>query len=99
MHSNWAVHRNNWIKAVHMCNKPQEFALALSILECAMKPVLYTPVWADGLGHIRLIRTTALEKEEKKKQEKKRKDEEDDIYKNPNNRWVKYTFPIKHMVR
>ncbi len=22
MHTNWAVHRTNWIKAVHMCNKP-----------------------------------------------------------------------------
>ena len=99
MHSNWSVHRNNWIKAVHMCNKPQEFALALSILEGAMKPVIFTPLWLDGMGHIRLIRTTALEREERKKAEKKRRDEEDDIYKNPNNHWVKYTFPIKHLVR
>ncbi|KAK1886043.1 Nucleosome-remodeling factor subunit BPTF [Dissostichus eleginoides] len=43
MHPNWASHRTNWIKAVQMCSKAREFALALAILECAIKPVAMLP--------------------------------------------------------
>ncbi|KPP77267.1 nucleosome-remodeling factor subunit BPTF-like, partial [Scleropages formosus] len=51
---NWSlIGRTNWIKAVQMCSKPREFALALSILECAIKPVVLLPVWKDALGHTR----------------------------------------------
>lgn len=45
--------RTNWIKAVQMCSKAREFALALAILECAIKPVAMLPVWKDSLGHTR----------------------------------------------
>ncbi|XP_030839912.1 nucleosome-remodeling factor subunit BPTF isoform X3 [Strongylocentrotus purpuratus] len=97
MHTNWTVHRNNWIKAVHMCSKPHAFALALSVLECAIKPVVFNSYFSDGLGHVRMVRTTALDKEERKKNDKKRKD--DDIEEIQTNcSWVKYCFPIKHQV-
>uniref|UniRef100_A0A3Q3JKA1 Bromodomain PHD finger transcription factor n=1 Tax=Monopterus albus TaxID=43700 RepID=A0A3Q3JKA1_MONAL len=97
MHPNWASHRANWIKAVHMCSKAREFALALAILECAIKPVAMLPVWKDSLGHTRLNRMTSMEREEKekvKKREKKLEDEET----MQQATWVKYTFPIKHQV-
>ncbi|XP_053530358.1 nucleosome-remodeling factor subunit BPTF isoform X4 [Ictalurus punctatus] len=97
LHPNWASHRSNWIKAVQMCSKAREFALALAILECAIKPVVMLPVWKDSLGHTRLHRMTAMEREEKekvKKREKKLEDEET----MQQATWVKYTFPIKHQV-
>ncbi|NXU03297.1 BPTF factor, partial [Buphagus erythrorhynchus] len=53
LHPNWASHRSNWIKAVQMCSKPREFALALAILECAIKPVVMLPIWRESLGHTR----------------------------------------------
>ncbi|XP_011366880.1 LOW QUALITY PROTEIN: nucleosome-remodeling factor subunit BPTF [Pteropus vampyrus] len=53
LHPNWASHRANWIKAVQMCSKPREFALALAILECAVKPVVMLPIWRESLGHTR----------------------------------------------
>uniref|UniRef100_A0A665UV50 Nucleosome-remodeling factor subunit BPTF-like n=1 Tax=Echeneis naucrates TaxID=173247 RepID=A0A665UV50_ECHNA len=97
MHPNWASHRTNWNKAVQMCSKAREFALALAILECAIKPVVMLPVWKDSLGHTRLHRMTSMEREEKekvKKREKKLEDEET----LQQATWVKYTIPIKHQV-
>ncbi|XP_078454858.1 nucleosome-remodeling factor subunit BPTF isoform X9 [Lampetra planeri] len=97
LHPNWAAHRNNWIKAVQMCNKPREFALALAILECAIKPVVMLPVWKESLGHTRLRRMTAVEKEEKEKSRKReRRQEEEEVMQQAT--WVKYTIPIKHQV-
>ncbi|KAG1936499.1 nucleosome-remodeling factor subunit BPTF isoform X2 [Pimephales promelas] len=97
LHPNWASHRSNWIKAVQMCSKAREFALALAILECAIKPVVMLPMWKDSLGHTRFHRMTSVEREEKekvKKREKKLEDEET----MQQATWVKYTFPIKHQV-
>ncbi|KFP80988.1 Nucleosome-remodeling factor subunit BPTF, partial [Acanthisitta chloris] len=97
LHPNWASHRSNWIKAVQMCSKPREFALALAILECAIKPVVMLPIWRESLGHTRLRRMTALEREEKEKVKKKeRKQEEEETMQQAT--WVKYTFPVKHQV-
>ncbi|XP_075701789.1 nucleosome-remodeling factor subunit BPTF isoform X2 [Rhinoderma darwinii] len=97
LHPNWASHRSNWIKAVQMCSKPREFALALAILECAIKPVVMLPIWKDSLGHTRLRRMTSMEREEKDKVKKKeRKQEEEESMQQAT--WVKYTFPIKHQV-
>uniref|UniRef100_A0AAZ3R912 Bromodomain PHD finger transcription factor n=1 Tax=Oncorhynchus tshawytscha TaxID=74940 RepID=A0AAZ3R912_ONCTS len=98
LHPNWASHRTNWIKAVQMCSKAREFALALAIMECAIKPVVMLPVWKDALGHTRLHRMTSMEREEKekgKKREKKLEDEET----MQQATWVKYTIPIKHQYR
>uniref|UniRef100_A0A3B3VPT4 Bromodomain PHD finger transcription factor n=1 Tax=Poecilia latipinna TaxID=48699 RepID=A0A3B3VPT4_9TELE len=97
MHPNWASHRTNWNKAVQMCSKAREFALALAILECAIKPVVMLPVWKDSLGHTRMHRMTSMERDEKekvKKREKKLEDEET----LQQATWVKYTIPIKHQV-
>ncbi|XP_051905887.1 nucleosome-remodeling factor subunit BPTF isoform X1 [Hippocampus zosterae] len=97
MHLNWASHRTNWNKAVQMCSKAREFALALAILECAIKPVVMLPVWKDSLGHTRLHRMTSMEREEKekvKKREKKLEDEES----LQQATWVKYSVNIKHQV-
>ncbi|OWK58285.1 Nucleosome-remodeling factor subunit BPTF [Lonchura striata] len=92
LHPNWASHRSNWIKAVQMCSKPREFALALAILECAIKPVVMLPIWRESLGHTRM---TAIEREEKEKVKKKeRKQEEEETMQQAT--WVKYTFPVKH---
>ncbi|XP_044528202.1 nucleosome-remodeling factor subunit BPTF [Gracilinanus agilis] len=97
LHPNWASHRSNWIKAVQMCSKPREFALALAILECAIKPVVMLPIWRESLGHTRLHRMTSIEREEKEKVKKKeRKQEEEETMQQAT--WVKYTFPIKHQV-
>ncbi|XP_072339821.1 nucleosome-remodeling factor subunit BPTF isoform X9 [Scyliorhinus torazame] len=97
LHPNWASHRSNWIKAVQMCSKPREFALALAILECAIKPVVMLPVWRDSLGHTRFYRLTSVEREEKEKIKKReRKQEEEEVMQQAT--WVKYTFPIKHQV-
>lgn len=49
----FGVPRTNWNKAVQMCSKAREFALALAILECAIKPVVTLPVWKESLGHTR----------------------------------------------
>ncbi|XP_060749312.1 nucleosome-remodeling factor subunit BPTF isoform X2 [Tachysurus vachellii] len=97
LHPNWASHRSNWIKAVQMCSKAREFALALAILECAIKPVVMLPIWKDSLGHTRLHRMTAMEREEKEKVKKKEKKLEDEETMQQAT-WVKYTFPIKHQV-
>ncbi|KAM4691162.1 nucleosome-remodeling factor subunit BPTF [Rhinophrynus dorsalis] len=97
LHPNWASHRSNWIKAVQMCSKPREFALAIAILECAIKPVVMLPTWRDSLGHTRLRRMTSLEREEKDKVKKReRKQEEEESMQQAT--WVKYTFPVKHQV-
>ncbi|XP_045038469.2 nucleosome-remodeling factor subunit BPTF isoform X10 [Desmodus rotundus] len=97
LHPNWASHRANWIKAVQMCSKPREFALALAILECAVKPVVMLPIWRESLGHTRLHRMTAIEREEKEKVKKKeKKQEEEETMQQAT--WVKYTFPVKHQV-
>ncbi|XP_036395665.1 nucleosome-remodeling factor subunit BPTF isoform X4 [Megalops cyprinoides] len=97
LHPNWASHRSNWIKAVQMCSKAREFALALAILECAIKPVALLPVWKDSLGHTRLHRMTSIEREEKEKVKKReRKLEEEETMQQAT--WVKYTIPIKHQV-
>ncbi|XP_008839837.1 nucleosome-remodeling factor subunit BPTF isoform X2 [Nannospalax galili] len=97
LHPNWASHRANWIKAVQMCSKPREFALALAILECAVKPVVMLPIWRESLGHTRLHRMTSIEREEKEKVKKKeKKQEEEETMQQAT--WVKYTFPVKHQV-
>lgn len=49
----FVVSRTNWNKAVQMCSKAREFALALAILECAIKPVVMLSVWKESLGHTR----------------------------------------------
>lgn len=51
---NWPNHRQNWQKAVQMCQNPREFALALSILEACIKPCVMNAVWHESLGTLTL---------------------------------------------
>ena len=50
LHSNWHLHKSNWLKAVNMCQTPRDFSFALSMLESCIKPVLFNNVWHDALG-------------------------------------------------
>ena len=43
------------MKAINMCTKAKDFALALAILESCIKPVLFTNAWHDNLGKALLI--------------------------------------------
>ena len=52
LHPNWQLHRQSWVKALHQCTKPEDFSLAISILEACIKPVLLLPVWHDALGKV-----------------------------------------------
>lgn len=54
LHPNWQLHRQAWQKALQKCAKPEDFALALSILEASIKPVLLLPVWHEALGEMKL---------------------------------------------
>ncbi|XP_071108199.1 nucleosome-remodeling factor subunit BPTF-like [Haliotis cracherodii] len=98
LHPNWPIHRQNWQKAVHMCQNPQDFGLALAILEACIKPVICNPVWTEALGHSRLQRITTADREEMKKREKevkKRKEEEEE---GKPLVWIKYPLGLKHQV-
>jgi len=52
LHSAWRSHFHceRWIRAVHLCTTPQEFALALSILVACIKPVVFKSIWHDAVG-------------------------------------------------
>ncbi|XP_013407675.1 nucleosome-remodeling factor subunit BPTF [Lingula anatina] len=100
LHPNWPYHRQSWVKAVHMCQSAQDFSLALAIFEACIKPVVFLPVWSEALGHVRMQRITAADKEELKKREKelrKQKKDEDEDW-NDRSTWVKYTLGLKHQV-
>lgn len=102
LHPNWHLHRGNWLKAVNKCNAPADFALAISILECCMKQVLFNPVWGESLGatgvvgHIRMQRNTVLVREDRKKEEKREKKEAEDHV--DRTLWVKYPLGLRHQV-
>ncbi|CAG5131375.1 unnamed protein product, partial [Candidula unifasciata] len=98
MHPNWPNHRQNWQKAVQMCQSPRDFALALTILEACIKPCVMNPVWHESLGHLRLNRITSTDREEfkkKEKEQKRRKEDEEEVRPIV---WIKYTMGLKHQV-
>lgn len=80
LHPNWSLHRNNWLAAIQLSNNAKDFALALSILESSIKPVLFNPVWNDALGHILLERTTLFDREERKRIEKRERREQSEEF-------------------
>ncbi|XP_053392915.1 nucleosome-remodeling factor subunit BPTF-like [Mercenaria mercenaria] len=97
LHPNWQLHRQSWLKALHHCTKPDDFALALTILVHVIKPVLLLPVWHEALGHIRLKRITSLDREEMKKKEREQKKLTEEELARPVV-WIKYTLGLKHQV-
>lgn len=100
MHPHWPALRKLWLQAISHCKKPTEFAKALIILQACIKGPVFTSVWQDKLGHIKLQRITLAEREEKKKLDKREKRERDD--EEERNRlainFVKYSLGLKHQV-
>ncbi|XP_012274975.1 nucleosome-remodeling factor subunit NURF301 isoform X2 [Orussus abietinus] len=100
MHTNWPLLRKPWTTAVGACVNPRDFARALIVLQACIKSVVFASVWHDQLGHVKLQRVTALEREEKKRLDKKEKKEKED--EEERNRltynFVKYTLGLKHQV-
>lgn len=100
MHINWAQVRKAWVNAVASCNNAKDFARAIIVLQACIKSPVYASVWTEQLGHIKLVRTTAAEREERKKiekREKKDKEEEEERNRLCFN-FVKYTLGLKHQV-
>ncbi|XP_052763553.1 nucleosome-remodeling factor subunit NURF301-like isoform X2 [Mya arenaria] len=97
MHPNWPLHRQAWMKALHLCNKPDDFANALAVLESVIKPCLMLPVWHENLGHIKLRKISSADREEMKKKEREQKKLADDELGRPLV-WIKYTLGLKHQV-
>lgn len=99
MHTNWPLLRKPWTAAVSACVNPRDFARALIVLQACIKSVVFASVWHDQLGHVKLQRVTALEREEKKRQDKKeKKEKEDEEERNRLFNFVKYTLGLKHQV-
>lgn len=99
MHTNWPLLRKPWTAAVGACVNPRDFARALIVLQACIKSVVFASVWHDQLGHVKLQRVTATEREEKKRQDKKeKKEKEDEEERNRLFNFVKYTLGLKHQV-
>ncbi|XP_059483006.1 nucleosome-remodeling factor subunit NURF301 isoform X2 [Neocloeon triangulifer] len=100
MHTNWPLLKKQWVASVTASINPKDFAKALIILQACMKPVVFATVWHESLGHTKLQRLTAAEREDRKKlekREKKEKDEEEERNR-LNYSLVKYTLGLKHQV-
>ncbi|XP_025163350.1 nucleosome-remodeling factor subunit NURF301 isoform X1 [Harpegnathos saltator] len=99
MHTNWPLLRKPWTVAVGACVNPRDFARALIVLQACIKSVVFASVWHDQLGHVKLQRVTATEREEKKRLDKKeKKEKEDEEERNRLFNFVKYTLGLKHQV-
>lgn len=100
MHTNWPLLRKPWTTAVSTCVNARDFSKTLMVLQACIKSVVFAGVWHDQLGHVKLQRVTALEREEKKKIEKREKKEKED--EEERNRYtsnfVKFTLGLKHQV-
>ncbi|XP_051172895.1 nucleosome-remodeling factor subunit NURF301-like isoform X2 [Leptopilina boulardi] len=100
MHTNWPLLRKPWTSAVGTCVNARDFARALIVLQACIKQVVFANVWHEQLGHVKLKRVTALEREEKKRLDKKEKKEKED--EEERNRltynFVKYTLGLKHQI-
>ena len=92
--------RKTFISTVGSSVNPRDFARVLLVIQACIKPVVFANVWHEQLGHVKLQRVTALDREEKKRLEKKEKKEKDD--EEERNRltynFVKYTLGLKHQV-
>jgi len=98
MHPNWTLMRKPWIAAVNACVSPRDLGRALSVLAACIRPVVFNAVWHDSLGHIRLQRQTAFDREEKKKVDKKEKKEKELEEEMHRLHTVHYTKGLKHQI-
>ena len=100
MHPNWTLLRKPWIGAVSQSVTPRDFARALTVIKCCIKPCILLNVWKDSLGHTQFKKITAQMREDKKKserRERKEREEEDERLR-PWMTFVKYTLGLKHQV-
>ena len=79
MHANWHLMRKAWIQALNTSGTPREFARALTVLQCCLKPVVMLNVWYDSLGHTQLKKITQQMKDDKKKMEKRERKELEEV--------------------
>lgn len=100
MHPNWSSIRKQWVSAVTASGRPVDFAKVMVVLLTCFKAPIFANVWHEQLGHVRMQRITAAEREEKKKQEKREKrDKEDEEERNRLSvNFVKYSLGLKHQV-
>lgn len=101
MHTNWPLLRKTWLTIVGNCQQPKDFAKVLVVLQACIKPVVFANVWHDQLGHTKLARITAAEREERKKiekREKKDREEEEERNRMIISGYVKYTMSFKHQL-
>ncbi|XP_050310711.1 nucleosome-remodeling factor subunit NURF301 isoform X3 [Anthonomus grandis grandis] len=101
MHPNWHLVRKHWLNVVGNCQSPKDFAKTLIVLQACIKPVCFANVWHDQLGHSKLSRITAQEREERKKiekREKKDREEEEERNRLIISSYVKYTMGFKHQL-
>ncbi|XP_057659195.1 nucleosome-remodeling factor subunit NURF301 isoform X2 [Diorhabda carinulata] len=101
MHPNWHLLRKHWLNLVSNCQQPKDFAKVLVVLQACIKPVVFANVWHEQLGHTKLARITATEREERKKiekREKKEREEEEERNRMIISGYVKYTISFKHQL-
>ena len=100
MHPNWGLLRKPWIGAASQSTTPRDFARALTVLQCCMKPCIFVTIWTDQLGHTQMKKIYVQLKEEKKKSERREKKEKEDEEERlrPWMTFVKYTLGLKHQV-
>lgn len=101
MHPNWPLIRKHWLNAVSACQHPKDLARTLIVLQACIKPVVFANVWHEQLGHMKLSRITAAEREERKKiekREKKEREEEEERNRLIISGYVKYTMVFKHQL-
>lgn len=67
IHPCWSAQRSTWAKSINQSKEPRQLAMALTLLESAIKPVLFKSSWNDAVGFTNLFRSTLLEREETKK--------------------------------
>ena len=63
--------RKPWIQALNTSATPKDFARALTVLQCCIKPCLMVNVWYESLGHTMLKKISQALKDDKKKIEKR----------------------------
>ena len=60
--------RKPWIQALNGSSTPKDFARALTVLQCCIKPCLMVNSWYESLGHTML---KEISEDDKKKSEKR----------------------------
>ncbi|XP_048576210.1 nucleosome-remodeling factor subunit BPTF isoform X2 [Nematostella vectensis] len=98
MHPVWPLQRSTWVRAVHISEKPLEFAAALSFLETLIKPVCFIPAWTEAHGHTGMHRALVETKAEKAQKKRDHKDEEEEVEIKEEKVFVNYSWIPTHTV-